>query len=221
MDIDGLGEALVDQLVDRGLVTSVADLYQLTQQQVMDLERMGKKSAEELLGNIKASKRQPLPRVLHALGIRFVGERTAEMLAETFGSLDGIAAASQEELRQAEEVGRKMAESICQFFREPRNRELVERLREAGLQFEHKVTRPKGGSLEGRTFVLTGTLPSLTREEAKARIGAAGGKVTGSVSKQTNYVVAGAEAGSKLDKARALGIPVIDEARLLHMLGEQ
>jgi DNA ligase (NAD+) len=156
--------------------------------------------------------------VLHALGIRFVGGRTAEILAETFGSLGTIAAASQEELTQAEEVGPKVAESICRFFQEPRNQALVERLREAGLQFEHKVTRPKGGSLEGLTFVLTGTLPSLTREEAKARIEAAGGKVTGSVSKQTNYVVAGAEAGSKLDKARALGVPVIDQARLLEML---
>jgi DNA ligase (NAD+) len=159
--------------------------------------------------------------VLHALGIRFVGGRTAEILAETFGSLGTIAAASQEELVAAEEVGPKVAESICQFFREPRNRALVGRLREAGLQFEHKVTRPKGGSLEGRTFVLTGTLPSLTREEAKARIEAAGGKVTDSVSKQTSYVVAGEAAGSKLDKARALGIPVIDKARLLLMLEEK
>ncbi len=219
MDIDGLGDALVDQLVDRGLAASVADIYKLTQEQLEDLERMGKKSAEKLLRNIEASKRQPLPRVLHALGIRFVGGRTAEILARTFGSLGTIAAASQEELVAAEEVGPKVAESICRFFQEPRNQALVERLREAGLQFEHQVTRPKGGSLEGLTFVLTGTLPSLTREEAKARIEAAGGKVTGSVSKQTNYVVAGAEAGSKLDKARALGVPVIDQARLLEMLG--
>ncbi len=220
MDIDGLGEALVDQLVDRGLVTSVADLYRLTAEQLVDLERMGKKSAEKLLRNIEASKQQPLPRVLHALGIRFVGGRTADILAGTFGSLDRIAAAAPAELVVAEEVGPKVAESICRFFQEPRNQALVERLRDAGLRFEHEITRKEGGPLAGLTFVLTGTLPSLTREEAKARLEAAGGKVTGSVSKQTNYVVAGAEAGSKLDKARALGIPVIDQEKLLDLLRE-
>jgi len=220
MDIDGMGEVLVDQLVDRGLVASVADIYQLTLEQLVDLERMAKKSSEKLLRNIDASRQQPLPRVLNALGIRFVGERTAELLAETFGSLDRIAAAGQEELTAAQEVGPKVAESIWRFFREPRNQELVERLREAGLKFEHRVARPKGGPLEGLTFVLTGTLPSMTREETKARIEAAGGKVTGSVSKATNYVVAGEAAGSKLDKARALGIPVIDQARLEEMLGQ-
>ncbi len=220
MDIDGLGEVLVDQLVDRGLVSSVADIYQLTLEQLVDLERMAKKSSEKLLKNIDASRRQPLPRVLNALGIRFVGERTAELLAETFGSLDRIAAASQEELTAAQEVGPKVAESIGRFFREPRNEELVERLREAGLRFEHEITRKKGGPLEGLTFVLTGTLPSMTREEARARIEAAGGKVTGSVSKATKYVVAGEAAGSKLDKARALGVPVIDQARLEEMLGQ-
>ena len=220
MDIDGMGDVLVDQLVDRGLVSSVADIYQLTLEQLVDLERMAKKSSEKLLRNIDASRQQPLPRVLTALGIRFVGERTAELLAETFGSLDRIAAASQEELTAAQEVGPKVAESIYRFLRERRNQELVERLREAGLKFEHRVARPKGGPLEGLTFVLTGTLPSMTREEAKARIEAAGGKVTGSVSKATSYVVAGEAAGSKLDKARALGIPVIDQDRLEEMLGQ-
>jgi DNA ligase (NAD+) len=218
MDIDGLGEALVDQLVDRGLVASVADIYRLSFEQLVDLERMAKKSSEKLLRNIDESRKQPLPRVLTALGIRFVGERTAELLAETFGSLDAIAAAGQDELTAAPEVGPKVAESIHRFFREPRNQALVERLREAGLKFEHKVTRKKGGPLEGLTFVLTGTLPSMTREEAKARIEAAGGKVTGSVSQKTSYVVAGEEAGSKLDKARTLNIPVIDQARLLELL---
>jgi DNA ligase (NAD+) len=179
---------------------------------------MAKKSSEKLLRNIDESRKQPLPRVLTALGIRFVGERTAELLAETFGSLDAIAAAGQDELTAAPEVGPKVAESIHRFFREPRNQALVERLREAGLKFEHKVTRKKGGPLEGLTFVLTGTLPSMTREEAKARIEAAGGKVTGSVSQKTSYVVAGEEAGSKLDKARTLNIPVIDQARLLELL---
>jgi DNA ligase (NAD+) len=171
------------------------------------------------LRNIEASRRQPLPRVLSALGIRFVGERTAVFLAEAFGSLDKIAAADLETLQHAEEVGPKVAESIYQFFREPRNQELIARLREAGLQFECQLARKKGGALEGLTFVLTGTLPHLSREEAQARIEAAGGKVTGSVSKQTSYVVAGEAAGSKLDKAQALGIPVIGEPELIQMLG--
>jgi DNA ligase (NAD+) len=219
MDIDGMGEALVDQLVDRGLVASVADIYHLKLEQLVDLERMGKKSAEKLLRNIEASRRQPLPRVLSALGIRFVGERTAVFLAEAFGSLDRIAAADLETLQHAEEVGPKVAESIYQFFREPRNQELIARLREAGLQFECQIVRKKGGALEGLTFVLTGTLPHLSREEAKARIEAAGGKVSGSVSKQTSYVVAGEAAGSKLDKAQALGISVIGEPDLIQMLG--
>ncbi len=220
MDIDGLGEALVDQLVDRGLVGSVADLYRLKLEDLVPLERMGRKSAEKLLRNIEQSKQQPLPRVLTALGIRFVGERTAQFLAEAFGSLEAIAAADVETLQTAEEVGPRVAQSIYEFFREPRNRELVERLREAGLRFEHRAPRRRGGPLEGRTFVLTGTLPTLTREQARAMIEAAGGKVTGSVSKKTDYVVAGEEAGSKLAKARELGVAVIDEAGLRRLLGE-
>ncbi|MCS7314155.1 MAG: NAD-dependent DNA ligase LigA [Bryobacterales bacterium] len=220
MDIDGLGEALVEQLVDRGLVRSVADLYRLKLEDLVALERMGKKSAEKLLRNIEQSKQQPLPRVLTALGIRFVGERTAQFLAEAFGSLDAIAAADVETLQGVPEVGPRVAQSVYDFFREPRNRELVERLREAGLQFEYRAERRRGGPLEGLTFVLTGTLPTLTREQARAMIEAAGGKVTGSVSKKTDYVVAGEEAGSKLAKARELGIKVIDEAALRRMLGE-
>jgi DNA ligase (NAD+) len=220
MDIDGLGEALVDQLVDRGLVRSVADLYKLRLEDLLPLERMGKKSAEKLLRNIEASKGQPLPRVLTALGIRFVGERTAQFLAEAFGSLEAIAQADIETLQRVEEVGPRVAQSIYEFFREPHNRELVERLHEAGLQFEYRVERPRGGPLDGLTFVLTGTLPTLTREQARAMIEAAGGKVTASVSKKTDYVVAGEEAGSKLAKARELGIKVLDEAGLRRMLGE-
>lgn len=219
MDIDGMGEALVDQLVDRGLVRSLADIYKLRPEQLMGLERMGKKSSEKLVANIEASKRQPLARVLAGLGIPFVGERTAQILADTFGSLDAIMEADEETLQQAEEVGPKVAQSIRQFFREERNRELVERLREAGLQFHHKRVRREGGPLEGKVFVLTGTLPTWTREEAKSRIEAAGGKVTGSVSKKTDFVVAGEEAGSKLLKAKELGIQVIDEAELRRMLG--
>jgi DNA ligase (NAD+) len=182
---------------------------------------MGAKSVANLIVNIEKSKQNPLPRVLTALGMRFVGERTAVFLAEAFGSLDRIAQASVEELQRAEEVGPKVAESVCQFFREPRNRELVERLRAAGLNFEYQTRRKKGGPLQGMTFVLTGTLPTLTREEAARTIEAAGGKVSGSVSRKTSYVVAGEEAGSKLDKARGFGVEVIDERRLLEMAGKE
>ncbi len=220
MNIDGMGESLVDQLVDRGLVNSVADIYGLTDEALIALERMGKKSAERITKNIEASKKQPLPRVLNGLGIPFVGERTAVILADTFGSLDEIAEAGIEKLQEAEEVGPKVAHSIRRFFDEPRNRELVDRLREAGLTFTHQKKERHLGPLDGLVFVLTGTMPVWSREEAKEKIEAAGGKVTGSVSKKTSYVVAGADAGSKLDKAVALEVPVIDEARLKEMLGE-
>ena len=218
MDIDGMGDVLVDQLVSRGLVKSVADIYELTLDQLLELERMGQKSAEKILKNIDASRTRPLPRVLNGLGIPFVGERTAQILPETFGSLDAIAHADEEVLQQAEEVGPKVSESIRQFFHEPRNRELVERLRKAGLTFEHAMRQKTGGALAGKTFVITGTLPNLAREEAKARIESAGGKVTGSVSKKTDYVLAGADPGSKLDKANQLGVSVIGEAELLVLL---
>ncbi|HUI54765.1 MAG TPA: NAD-dependent DNA ligase LigA [Bryobacteraceae bacterium] len=218
MNIDGLGDALVDQLVDRGLVKSVADLYDLTPVQLLTLERMGRKSAGNVLRNIEDSKNNPMPRVLTALGIRFVGERTAVFLAEEFGSLDAIANADPLTLQRAEEVGVKVAESIYQFFREPRNQELVERLRAAGLQFTYESTRPAGGPLQGFTFVLTGTLPTLSREMAKGAIESAGGKVISAVSKKTTYVVAGEDPGSKLAKAQSLGVQVIDEAKLLELL---
>jgi DNA ligase (NAD+) len=219
MDIDGMGEALVDQLVDHGLVKNVTDIYGLKLEQLIELERMGKKSAEKLLANIDASRRAKLPRILNGLGIPFVGERTAQFLAEEFGDLDKIAAATEEELQNAEEVGPKVSQSIRRFFAEERNRDLIERLRQVGFSFTHVVKKKMVGPLQGKTFVLTGTLPKLTREEAKARIESAGGKITGSVSKKTDYVVAGEEAGSKLDRARALGVKVIDEAELLGMIG--
>jgi len=219
MDIDGIGEALVEQLVDQGLVKGVADIYQLTEDQLISLERMGKKSAEKILANINASRKVRLPRILNGLGIPFVGERTGQFLAEAFGDLDKIAAATEEDLQQADEVGPKVAQSIRRFFDEPRNQELVERLRKEKFDFTYQVKKKKGGALEGKVFVLTGTLPNLTREDAKARIEAAGGKVTGSVSKKTDYVVAGQDAGSKLDKAQALGVEAIDEQRLLEMTG--
>jgi DNA ligase (NAD+) len=219
MNIDGMGDALVDQLVDRGLVKSVADLYGLTEERIVELERMGKKSAANVIANIENSKKNPLPRVLSALGIRFVGERTAVFLAEHFGNMDEIAHASAEELQGAEEVGPKVAESIFQFFHEKHNCELIERLREAGLQFTYATRRPKAGPLAGKTLVLTGTLPTLSREEATKMIESAGGKVSGSVSKKTSYVVAGEDAGSKLSKAQELGVEVWDEERLVREAG--
>ncbi|MBZ5727188.1 MAG: NAD-dependent DNA ligase LigA [Acidobacteriia bacterium] len=218
MNIDGVGDALVDQLVDRGVVAGVADLYSLTGEQLLTLERMGKKSAGNILRNIENSKKNPLPRVLTALGIRFVGERTAVFLAEAFGSMDAIASASVEQLQEAEEVGPKVAESIFQFFREPRNQELVERLRQAGLAFTYQLKRPQDGPLKGLTFVLTGTLPHLTRDDAKKLIETAGGKVIGSVSKKTSYVVAGDDPGSKFDKAQQMGVPVVNEEQLLDLI---
>jgi DNA ligase (NAD+) len=218
MNIDGVGDALVDQLVDRGLARSVADLYTLTLEQLLTLERMGPKSAANVLRNIENSKRNPLPRVIGALGIRFVGERTAVFLAEEFGGMDAIAGASVEELQRATEVGPKVAESVFVFFHEPHNRELLDRLRDAGLQFTYQSTRPKAGPFKGLTFVLTGTLPTLSREQAKELIESAGGKVSASVSKKTSYVVAGADAGSKLAKAEGLGLRIIDEVQLLDLV---
>jgi DNA ligase (NAD+) len=218
MNIDGLGEALVDQLVDRGMVESVADIYALDVDKLMTLERMGRKSAGNIVRNIENSKKCPLPRVLTALGIRFVGERTAVFLAEAFGNLDAIAAAGLDILQEADEVGPRVAESIFAFFREPRNQQLIERLREAGLQFHYDSARPKAGPLKGLTFVLTGTLPNLSRDDARLLIESAGGKVSGSVSKKTSYVVAGEEAGSKLKKAEELGIKVVSEGELLDLI---
>jgi len=218
MNIEGLGEALVDQLVDRGVVHGLAGLYSLTAEQVAALDRMGAKSAANLLRNIERSRQSPLPRVLAGLGIRFVGERTAVFLAVQFGSVDTIAAADVDQLQRAEEVGPRVAESIYAFFREEHNRDLVERLRAAGLVFTQEATRPRGGPLEGISFVLTGTLPTLTREEATSLIESAGGKVVGSVSRKTDFVVAGAGPGSKLEKADKLGVRVIGEQDLLGML---
>lgn len=218
MDLDGVGEALVDQLVERKLVSSIADFYTLDLPQLLGLERMGEKSATKVLENIAASKEKSLPRLLNGLGIPFVGERTAQILAEHFGSLEALADASEEKLQQAEEVGPKVARSIHTFFRVPQNRELVDRLRAAGLTFTHAVKVRERAPLEGLSFVLTGTLPTLSREAAKERIEDAGGKVTGSVSKKTSYVVAGEEAGAKLEKARALEIAMIDEDQLLALL---
>ena len=213
MNIDGLGEALVNQLTERGLVKNVADLYKLTKDDLLKLERMGEKSADNVLAEIEASKKLPLERVIYGLGIRFVGERTAQFLAEHFGSLDAIMNASAEQLEEVNEVGPRIAESIVEFFGDEHNRKLVNDLRKAGLTFAGRK-KEKGTKLAGKTFVLTGTLERHTRDEAKKMIEDAGGRVSGSVSKKTDYVVAGSDAGSKLDKARELGVGVIGEEEL-------
>ncbi len=218
MDIDGLGEVLVNQLHERGLVKNVADLYKLTKDDLLQLERMGEKSAEIVLAEIEASKKLPLERVIYGLGIRFVGERTAQFLAEHFGSLDAIMKASAEELEEVNEVGPRIAESIVEFFGDEHNRKLVSDLRKAGLMFTGQK-KEKGTKLAGKTFVLTGTLARHTRDEAKKLIEDAGGRVSGSVSKKTDYVVAGSDAGSKLDKARELGVGVIGEEELEGLVG--
>jgi DNA ligase (NAD+) len=218
MNIDGLGEAVVQQLLDRGLVKSVADLYKLKKEELLALDRFAEKSAAALLDEIEGSKKSGLARVLMGLGIRFVGERTAQLLAEEFGSIEAIERATAEELERVEEVGPRISQSIIEFFAQPANRALIESLKAAGVLMRAEKKR-RSAHLAGLTFVLTGTLPTLTREEAKAKIEAAGGKTAGSVSKKTSYVVAGEEAGSKLDKARELKIPVLDEAGLLALLG--
>ncbi len=220
MNIEGLGDVLVDQLVEKHLVRDVADLYSLTRQQLADLERMGEKSAQNVMDEIERSKQSELARVIFALGIRYVGERTAQLLANHFGALDKIAKATPEELMEAEEVGARIAEAIQEFFQEKRNREVIEKLRKKGLQFEQAQTRKREGRLTGKQFVLTGTLPSLSRQDATDLIEAEGGRVIGSVSKKTDYVVVGADAGSKLDKARALGIAILDEAELKKLLAK-
>jgi DNA ligase (NAD+) len=217
MNIDGMGDALVTQLTERGIVKDVADIYKLTKEKLLSLERMGEKSAENVLREIENSKKLPFERVIYGLGIRFVGERTAQFLAEHFDNMDDLVKANEEELRQVEEVGPRIANSIVEFFAEPKNRELVDELRTAGLTFKGKK-KERGTKLAGKTFVLTGTLANYTRDEAKKMIEDAGGKVAGSVSKKTDYVVAGAEAGSKLDKAKELGIEVIDENQIKELL---
>jgi DNA ligase (NAD+) len=218
MNIDGLGEALVNQLTEHGLVKNVADLYKLTKDDLLKLERMGEKSADNVLAEIDASKKLPLERVIYGLGIRMVGERTAQFLAEHFGLLDAIMNASSEELEEVNEVGPRIAESIVEFFTDEHNRKLVGDLRKAGLTFTGQK-KEKGTKLAGKTFVLTGTLERHTRDEAKKLIEDAGGRVSGSVSKKTDYVVAGSDAGSKLDKARELGVSVIGEEELEGLVG--
>ena len=215
MDIEGLGDKLVDQLVDGGIIRTLPELYTLGVAKLAALERMGEKSAINLVAGLEKSKKTTLPRFLFALGIRQVGEATAKDLAKHFGSLDRIVDAPEAELLQVNDVGPIVAHSIRTFFNQEHNKTVVEQLRAAGIRWdegEGATTVPQ--VLAGKTLVLTGTLPTLGREDAKALIEAAGGKVAGSVSKKTFAVVAGEEAGSKLDKARELGVPVLDEAAL-------
>ncbi len=221
LDINGLGEKLVQQFVDQGLVHSVADLYDLTTEQLVSLERMGKKLAEKLVGAIANSKTQPWSRVLYGLGIRHVGSVNAQTLTQYFTTVEQLAKASAAQIEGVYGIGPEIALSVAQWFKVPANQALIDRLREAGLQLSTEVkttTEPTNQLLSGKTFVLTGTLPTLKRDEAKELIEKAGGKVTNSVSSKTNYVVVGEEAGSKLEKAQALGITQLNEAQLLELL---
>jgi DNA ligase (NAD+) len=217
MNIDGMGDALVNQLTEKGLVKNVADIYKLTKADLLGLERMGEKSAQNILDEIENSKKLPLERVIYGLGIRMVGERTAQFLAEHFGSMEALESAGLEELQNVNEVGPRIAESIVEFFGIAANRELINRLRKAELKLTGEK-KQRGTKLAGKTFVLTGTLAHFTRDEAKKMIEDAGGKVAGSVSKKTDYVVAGADAGSKLEKAKELGVAVIEEKELEGLL---
>lgn len=220
LDIENLGEKLVDQLVDQGLVSTLPDLYRLTLAQLSALERMAEKSARNLLDGLEKSKSTTLARFIFGLGIRHVGETTAKELARHFGTLDALIGADEVALTQVSDVGPVVAQSLQHFFGEPHNREVVAQLRIAGVHWpEHKGTPLRSTThLSGKIFVLTGTLPNLTREKAAALLEAVGAKVAGSVSRKTDYVVAGADAGNKLDKARELGVPVLDEAGMLALL---
>ena len=223
LDIENLGEKLVDQLVDQGLVSTLPDLYRLTLTQLSALERMAEKSASNLLDGLEKSKSTTLARFIFGLGIRHVGETTAKELARHFGTLDALIGADEVALTQVSDVGPVVAQSLQHFFGEPHNREVVAQLRIAGVHWpEHKGTPQYSTThLSGKIFVLTGTLPSLSREKAAALLEAVGVKVTGSVSKKTDYVVAGTDAGNKLEKARELGVPVLDEAGMLALLRQE
>jgi DNA ligase (NAD+) len=221
LDVEGLGEKLVDQLIDGGLVRTLPDLYKLGLLKLAALDRMAEKSAQNIVDALEKSKQTTLPRFLFGLGIRHVGEATAKDLAKYFGQIDRLMDASVEQLLHVNDVGPIVAQSIRTFFDQPHNREVVEQLRAAGIHWdEHEpgAIDPTSLPLYGLTFVLTGTLPTLSRDDAKAMIEAAGGKVAGSVSKKTHFVVAGAEAGSKLDKAQALGLKILDEEGLNQIL---
>ncbi|GAC1630754.1 MAG: NAD-dependent DNA ligase LigA [Candidatus Acidiferrum sp.] len=219
MDIDGLGEKIVDQLVDKGLVKDLGDLYKLKPEEVAALDRMAEKSAQNLLDEIEASKKNPLARVIYALGIQFVGERTGQLLAEHFSSLEELAEASQEQLEEVNEVGPKVAASIVDFFSEPANKRLIKKLDSVGLRPTAEKPKVKSNKLGGKSFVFTGGLANRSREEAEEIVKQHGGKIVGSVSKKTDYVVGGTEPGSKYAKAKELGVAILDEAGFEKLVG--
>jgi DNA ligase (NAD+) len=219
MDIEGLGDRIVEQLVDNAIVKTPADLYKLGLLAIVSLERLAEKSAANILAAIEKSKTTTLARFIFALGIRNVGEATAKDLARHFGNLDALMAADLDRLQQVPDVGPVVAASVARFFAEPHNIEVIEQLRAAGVNWpEGEALATVSSPIAGKTFVLTGTLPTLTRDEAKDMIEGLGGKVAGSVSKKTDYVVAGAEAGSKLDKAQALGVTILDETQFRELI---
>ena len=218
MDIEGLGEQLVEQLVDRGLVTTPADFYTLNLETLADLDRMAKKSAQNVLDALEKSKTTSLARFIYSLGIRHVGESTAKSLAKHFGSLDALLAGDENLILSVNDIGPVVAQSILSFFADPLNRQLIDQLRASGIHWEEGEPEQSSDLLAGKTFVLTGTLPTLSRDDARAMIEAAGGKVAGSVSKKTSYVVAGEEAGSKLARAEELGVAILDEEQFLKLL---
>jgi DNA ligase (NAD+) len=221
MDIEGFGEKQSWRFQEEGLISDVADIYDLDEERLAALEGFGEISASNLLEQIERSKQVPFNRVLYALGLEGVGYVTAEALADHFGSIDDLLTADLEQLQEVEGVGPKLAELIAESLADERTRDLIEKLRDRGLSFKQEGSRrpARGGPLDGKTLVLTGTLPDLTREEATAMIKRAGGKVTGSVSKKTDYVVAGDDPGSKMQKAEELGTEIVDEAGLRKLVG--
>ena len=219
MDIEGIGDVMAQQLTELNIVRDIADTYELNEKSLQRVPRMGPKTIENVLRNAEASKQRGLARLLFALGIRFVGTQTAQILAGDYGNIEAIASASEEELQRSEGIGPEVAHNVALFFKQPQNLAMIERLQAAGVDTTApKTQRRDDGALHGKTFVLTGTLDTLTRDDASALIVAAGGKVTASVSKKTDYVVAGSDPGSKRAKAESLGIPVLDESGLRQLL---
>ena len=221
MDIEGLGEAVIDLLVNEDLIHTLADIYSLKKNQIVPLERMGEKSAQNLIDAIERSKQQPFQKVIFALGIRYVGAGVAKLLADSFGSIEKLQNASQEELEQVEGIGPRIAESVVRFFKERHTKELVNKLQRAGVTLKSEKKKSSAQPFAGKTFVLTGGLKSMTREEAKEKIEYYGGKVTSSVSAKTDFVVVGTDAGSKLDKAVELGVKTVDEKEFRKMLASR
>jgi DNA ligase (NAD+) len=220
MDIRGLSYARLQQLLDAGLIEDTAGIYDLTVEQLVGLERFAEKSAQNLVEAIAASKAQPLSRLLFALGIRHVGQNVAQLLARHFGTLEALAAASEEEVAGVPGIGDIIAHAVVAWFADPAAKQLVKKLRQRGLTFTEPRPAAAGGALKGKTVVITGTLPTLSRTQATELVESNGGRVTSSVSKQTSFVVVGEDAGGKLEKARALGVETIDEAELLRRVGQ-